>query len=214
MKSSPDPQELYRIAESQAGYFTARQARAAGFSFALLNYHLKQGRFLRVRRGVYRLAQFPEMPHADLFIAWLSAGEQAVLSHESALALYGLTDLLPAEIHLTVPRTASRRLPGVRFHTARLQAEEITRRQGLPVTTPARTIVDLIRSGMAEEWVRQAIHQALARGMLNETMLREEAARRGGQVAQMILSALEQSHNPVLSGQAQGEWNPVHWQWE
>jgi len=194
MKSSPDPQELYRIAESQAGYFTARQARAAGFSFALLNYHLKQGRFLRVRRGVYRLAQFPEMPHADLFIAWLSAGEQAVLSHESALALYGLTDLLPAEIHLTVPRTASRRLPGVRFHTARLQAEEITRRQGLPVTTPARTIVDLIRSGMAEEWVRQAIHQALARGMLNETMLRKEAARRGGQVAQMILSALEQFH--------------------
>jgi len=194
MKSSPDPQALYRIAESQAGYFTARQARAAGFSFALLNYHLKQGRFLRVRRGVYRLAQFPEMPHADLFVAWLAAGEKAVLSHESALALYGLTDLLPVEIHLTVPRTASRRLPGVRFHTARLQAEEITRRQGLPVTTPARTIVDLIRSGMAEEWVRQAIHQALTRGMLNETMLREEAARRGGYVAQMILSALEKFH--------------------
>jgi len=194
MKSSPDPQELYRIAESQAGYFTARQAHAAGFSFALLNYHLKQGRFLRVRRGVYRLAQFPEMPHADLFVAWLAAGEKAVLSHESALALYGLTDLLPAEIHLTVPRTASRRLPGIRFHTARLHAEEITRRQGLPVTTPARTIVDLIRSGMAEEWVRQAIHQALARGMLNETMLREEAARRGGYVAQMILSPLEKFH--------------------
>ena len=139
------------------------------------------------------------MPHADLFIAWLSAGEQAVLSHESALALYGLTDLLPAEIHLTVPRTASRRLPSVRFHTARLHAEEITRRQGLPVTTPARTIVDLIRSGVAEEWVRPAIHQALARGMLNETRLREEAARRGGYVAKMILSALEQFPDPVLS---------------
>ena len=193
MRSSSDPQELYRIAESQAGYFTTRQARAAGFSSALLNYHLKGGRFLRIRRGVYRLAQFPEMPHVDLFVVWLSAGERAVLSHESALALYGLTDLLPAEIHLTVPRTGSRRLPGVRFHTARLRPEEVTWRQGLPVTTPARTIVDLIRSGVAEEWIRQAIHQALARGMLNETMLREEAARHGGHVAEMILSALEES---------------------
>ena len=185
---------LYPIAESQGGYFSARQARAAGISKAVLSHHLKSGKLQRVRRGVYRLAQFPEMPHADLFIAWLSAGEKAVLFHESALTLYGLTDLLPAEIHLTVPRTASRRLPGVRFHTARLQAEEITRRQGLPVTTPARTIVDMIRSGVAQEWVTQAIHQALARGMLSETTLREEADRRGGYVAEIILSALEKFH--------------------
>jgi len=185
---------LYPIAESQGGYFSARQARAAGISKAVLSHHLKSGKLQRVRRGVYRLAQFPEMPHADLFIAWLSAGEKAVLFHESALTLYGLTDLLPAEIHLTVPRTASRRLPGVRFHTARLQAEEITRRQGLPVTTPARTIVDMIRSGVAQEWVTQAIHQALARGMLSETTLREEADRRGGYIAEIILSAVERFH--------------------
>jgi len=190
MKSSPDPQALYRLAESQAGYFTARQARTAGFSFALLNYHLKQGRFLRVRRGVYRLAQFPEMPHADLFIAWLSAGEQAVLSHESALVLYGLTDLLPAEIHLTVPRTASRRRTGVRLHTARLSDDEITFRHGLPVTTLPRTLVDLIRSGVDEEWIRQAIRQALGRGLVSEATLQDEARRGGGQVAVVIHRAL------------------------
>lgn len=194
MESSTADTRLYQIAESQGGHFSTRQAREAGFSKALLSHHVKRGRFLRIRRGVYRLAQFPEMPHADLYVAWLSAGERAVLSHESALLLYGLTDLLPAEIHLTVPRTASRRLPGVRFHTARLEPGDITRRHGLPVTTLPRTIVDLIRSGVAEEWIVQAIHQALARGLVSEAALWEAARQRGGRVAAMIRSALETFH--------------------
>ncbi|MEW6107270.1 MAG: type IV toxin-antitoxin system AbiEi family antitoxin domain-containing protein [Bacillota bacterium] len=184
--------ELYETAERQAGYFSARQARQLGFSKALLSHHVRSGRLLRLRRGVYRLARFPEMPYADLFIAWLAAGEKAVLSHESALLLYGLTDLLPAEIHLTVPRTASRRLPGVRFHTARLNPEEITSREGLPVTTLPRTMTDLIRSGVAEEWVQQAIHQALSRGLVSEATLEEEARRRGGRVSALLGRALEE----------------------
>lgn len=190
---------LYDIAERQTGYFSAQQAQSAGYSKALLSHHVKSGRFLRVRRGVYRLAQFPEMPHADLYIAWLSAGEKAVLSHESALLLYGLTDLLPAEIHLTVPRTASRRLSGVRFHTARLEPQEVVWRQGLPVTALPRTITDLIRSGVAEEWVRQAVQQALARGLVTQSALEEEARRRSRRVAAQIRSALEDDH-AIISG--------------
>ncbi|MDW8318101.1 MAG: type IV toxin-antitoxin system AbiEi family antitoxin domain-containing protein [Anaerolineae bacterium] len=185
---------LYEIAEQQGGYFSAQQARRQGISKSLLAHHVKQGRLLRLRRGVYRLAHFPEMPHADLYIAWLAAGDKAVLSHESALLLYGLTDLLPDEIHLTVPRTASRRLPGVRFHTARLRPEEINRRYGLPLTTLPRTITDLIRSGVAEEWVQQAIQQALARGLTTRQALEEEARRRGGRVAAQIRATLENAN--------------------
>ncbi len=191
MSINPASAQLYDIAERQGGYFSARQARQAGYSRALLSHHVKRGRFQRLCRGVYRLAQFPETPHADLFIAWLAAGERAVISHESALLLYGLTDLLPAEIHLTVPRTASRRMAGARFHTARLGAEEITQRQGLPVTTLPRTIGDLIRSGVADEWIRQAIRQALERGLVTEAALEQEARRRGGRIAATIRAALE-----------------------
>lgn len=194
MNKAASDSKLYEIAEQQGGYFSVRQARQAGFSKSLLSHHVKRGRFLRLRRGVYRLARFPETPHADLYIAWLAAGEKAVLSHESALLLYGLTDLLPAGIHLTVPRTASRRLPGVLFHTARLEAEEVARREGLPVTTLLRTITDLIRSGLADEWIRQAVQQALARGMVSKAALEEEARRRGGQVAAAIRAALENRH--------------------
>ncbi len=186
--------QLYEIAERQAGYFSTAQAQRAGFSKALLSHHVKSGRFLRLRRGVYRLAHFPEMPHADLVIAWLAAGEKAVVSHESALLLYGLTDLLPAEIHLTVPRTASRRLPGVRFHTAQLSSEEVAVRQGLPVTTVLRTLVDVLRSGVAEEWVRQAVQQALARGLVSEAALQATIRQRGGRSAAVLQSALEEAH--------------------
>jgi len=187
----PNERRLYQVAERQAGYFTTRQARAAGYSPALLAYHTKRGKFQRIRRGLYRWAAFPEMPYADLFIAWLSAGPQAVLSHESALALYGLTDILPGEIHLTVPRTASRRKRGICLHTARLQAHEVTEREGLPVTTLPRTLTDLIRSGMEEGLIRQAVHQALARGLVRRADLLAEAQRRGGRVAQVLKRALE-----------------------
>ena len=188
---------LYQIAEQQGGYFSSGQARRVGLSKAMLSYHARQGRFLRIRRGVYRLAAFPEMPYADLTVAWLAAGEKAVVSHESALLLYALTDLLPAAIHLTVPRTASRRRTGVRLHTARLRDDEITFRHGLPVTTLPRTLVDLIRSGVDEEWIRQAVHQALERGLVSETTLQEEAGRHGGQVAAIIHRALERYHHAL-----------------
>jgi predicted transcriptional regulator of viral defense system len=185
---------LYPIVEQQGGYFSATQARRAGLSKALLSYHARQGRLLRIRRGIYRLAAFPETPYADLIVAWLAAGERAVVSHESALLLYGLTDLLPAEIHLTVPRTASRRQAGVRLHTARLSEDEVTFRHGLPVTTLPRTLVDLIRSGIDAEWIHQAVRQALERGLVSETTLQEEANRHSGRVAAIIHQALQRLH--------------------
>jgi len=182
--------KLYAIAESQSGYFSSRQARQAGYSNALLSYHTKQGRFLRIRQGVYRLRHFPEQPYADLFTAWLVAGEQAVISHESALALYELTDLIPAEIHLTVPRSASRRRKGIRLHTGRLGAEEITYRAGLPVTTLPRTLADLLRLGVERIWIKQAIRQALARGLVSAEELRHYAQSHTSALAGVVDSAL------------------------
>ena len=73
---------LYQIAEQQGGYFSSGQACQAGLSKALLSYHVRQGRLLSIRRGIYRLAEFPETPYADLIVAWLAAGEKAIVSHE------------------------------------------------------------------------------------------------------------------------------------
>jgi len=188
---APDQTKLYQIAERQAGYFTARQARRSGFSYQALRYSVQAGHFQRIKRGIYRLVEFPEMPLADLFIAWLDAGERAVISHDSALALYGLSDLLPGEIHLTVPRTASRRRQGVRLHTKRLTPDEITRREGLPVTTVTRTLADVILDGLSEELVEQAVQEALARGLITKTALLEDALQRGGRVERVVQAILK-----------------------
>jgi len=187
MINKPDHDALFHIAESQAGYFTAAQARPAGFTRSLLAHHLQSGLFERVHRGVYRLKRFPASPHEDLFVACLSVGPRAVISHDSALALYELSDLLPAEIHLTVPRTASRRHEGLRLHTNRLDASEIVQYNGLQVTTVPRTISVITSGGLADELVIQAIRQALQRGLTTLQELRSLTSRGARRVADLIV---------------------------
>lgn len=190
-KNADDHAKLYNIAESQAGYFTARQAQSVGFSRPTLGYNTKVGRFKRVAHGIYRLTQFPDSPHEDLFVAWLQTGPDSVISHDSALALYELSDALPSEIHVIMRRTGSRRRRRIRLHTHRLNADEITRRTGLPVTTPARTIADVAAAGMPDELVRQAVHEALRRGLTTRRALEAQAKRRRGRAATVMSEALK-----------------------
>lgn len=189
--NQPDANALYAIAESQAGYFTTSQAAAAGYSRSLLSHHAAASTFLRVRRGIYRLARFPSSPWEDLYVAWLGCGPLAVVSHDSALAFLDLSDLLPSEVHVTVPRTSSRRRGRLRLHTSELRPDEITLRDGLPVTTAARTIADVANAGLAAELVDQAVDEAWGRGLTNEAALREQVDRRRGRAAQLLARALD-----------------------
>jgi predicted transcriptional regulator of viral defense system len=193
MYNGPDYHKLYDIAESQAGYFTAAQARKVGFTWERLSQNVQAGEFLRVAQGVYRLVHFPGSPFEDLFIAWLKAGPNSVISHESALVVYNLSDVLPGEVHVILPRTASRRHPGIRMHTNRLKPEDISSLEGLPITSVARTIVDVTTSHLAEEQVRQAIHEALTRGLVSPEELCIQAKRKKGRATRII--------NNILSGE-------------
>ncbi len=192
-KTVEDQGKLYNIAEAQAGYFTAFQAQSVGFSRPVLAHNTNIGRFKRVAHGIYRLAQFPGSQFEDLFIAWLQAGPNSVISHDSALALYELSDALPTEIHVTIPRTGSRRRHGLRLHTQHLEADEITRRAGLPVTTAARTIADVAIAGMGDELVRQAIDEALHRGLVTRHALELQARRRKGRAALLFFETLKEA---------------------
>ena len=190
MCQGPDYDGLYEIAESQAGYFTASQAREVGFSWERLSRNAQTGLFQRVARGIYRLSRFPGSAFEDLFVAWLRTGRSAVISHESALAVYELTDLLPGDIHVIVPRTASRRRKGIRQHTNQLSPDEITYREGLPITTVARTIADVAASGLADELIRQAIQETLQRGLASRDELLNQADQRGGRAKKIIQAVL------------------------
>jgi predicted transcriptional regulator of viral defense system len=188
--------KLYRVAEAQAGYFTTAQAAAAGVDRKRLARYVASDRLERIRRGVYRLAPFPRSPHEDLFIAWLVTGPDSVISHDSALALYELSDALPAAIHATVPPTASRRHPGLCLHTNRISAQEITYYDALPVTTVARTIMDVTLAGLAEELVGQAVQEAVWNGLVTPELLLAAAEPRGPRVLGIIRRALERLEQP------------------
>ena len=144
---------------------------------------------------MYRLTYFPASAHEDLFIAWLVTGPHSVISHESALAVYGLSDLLPGAVHVIVPRTASRRRKNIRLHTNRLEARDITTRDGLPITTVARTIADVANSGMASELVVQAIQEALLRGLVSEVGLQTQTENRHGRAKRMIHDFFNRENN-------------------
>ena len=180
---------LYQIAEAQAGYFTTAQARALGIARAQLSRYVAAGQLERSRHGIYRLTPFPRVPHEDLFIAWLAAGPDAIISHDSALALYELSDALPAHIHITVPRSASRRRTGYRLHTSRITPAEITHYGGMQVTTVARTIADIAFDGLADDLVIQAAQEAVARGLASPKQLLAAAAQRGPAVVRLIQRA-------------------------
>ncbi len=119
-RSASPSSRLFEIASEQGGYFTTARAQACGFSRALLAHHAKTGRFLGVRKGLYRIREYPSSPREDVIAAWLAAGkESAIVSHESALDLLGLSDVVPEVVRLTVPRSKRfRRAPkGVAIHT-------------------------------------------------------------------------------------------------
>lgn len=191
----PDHRRLFDIASAQAGYFTAAQARECGFSYALLSHHASTGKFIRVGRGLYRLREYPSSMREEVLAAWLAVGRDvAVVSHESALDLLGLSDVVPDRTHLTVPRShrGLKGPPGVRVHTSVKPPgpEEVLMRDGIKVTGPVRSIVDAAKDGVAGEHVVTAVRQALDRGMATREQFVAAASREGGRIAELIDEAL------------------------
>ena len=175
--STPDWDLLYETAAAQAGMFTTRQAADSGYSPQLLVHHTRGGKFTRVQRGIYRVVHFPFQDREELMLAWLWSDRAGVVSHQSALALHALSDVLPAHVHLSLPSAWQRRrvrVPGgVVLHPADVPKSDRTWFGAVPVTTPLRTLTDCARSGLSPELLQQAARQALQRGLVTRQQLRE-----------------------------------------
>lgn len=198
MSDKIDHDGLYQIAESQAGYFSAEQALSVGMDRSTLRHHARPGgRYERIRRGLYRLRHFPSSPHEHVVAAWLALPRSAVVSHESALELYDLSDVIPRAVHITLPRAmrGQRPRPGVRFHTlAHPPGPDETRRvNGVLATNPERTIVDALEAGTQLEQIELAVRQALQRGLTTAARLRAATAGRPTRVQRFIDRLLAES---------------------
>ena len=165
----PDWHMLYALASGQLGYFTTKQAACAGYSSQLLAKHVRAGRVARVQRWIYRLVHFPACDHEELVPAWLWSEAQGVASHETALWLHGLSDVLPAHLHFTLPLSwRTRRLcipPGVVIHYAEVLSKEQSYFGAVPATSPRRTLQDCA-PGLPPNLLQRAARQALERGLV------------------------------------------------
>ena len=181
---------LFDLAEGQQGYFTAKQAKDVGYLLGSQAHHVKAGNWVRVVRGVYRLARFPQSGEEQLVIYALwsrnRAGEpEGVYSHQTALSIHELSDVNPAKLHMTVPPAFRRsaKVPGIlALHHALLGEKDVEPRQGFIVTRPLRTIADLAAAeSVARDIIQQALTEGRQLGLITEREISE--LRRQGQLA-------------------------------
>jgi predicted transcriptional regulator of viral defense system len=192
----PDHSCLFDVAANQHGYFTAAQARACGFGWDLLTRHVQSGRYIRLRRGTYRLRDYPSSPFEEVVSAWLTVGkDSAVVSHETALDLLELSDVIPRAIHLTVPRSKryTKAPPGAIVHTTArpLDRRDVTVRHGIRLTSPTRSILDAAEAGTGPEQIEMAIQQAVERGLADPQRMKEEAETYSRRVRRLVQGALD-----------------------
>jgi predicted transcriptional regulator of viral defense system len=182
--TSSDPEQpnwdrLFQTALGQEGLFTTAQAAEAGYSPQLLVHHVRTGRVVRRQRGIYRVVHFPAGEHEELVAAWLWSDRTGVISHQTALALHGLSDALPARVHLTLPsawRHRRFRAPlEVVLHHADIPPEERSWFGAVPTTNAKLTLNDCAREGLSPELLRHAAQQALRRGLVMKTELGDVA---------------------------------------
>jgi len=194
-KDRPDHECLFLVATGQMGYFTAAQAAGCGFQRYLLSKHVRTGRFVRVRHGLYRLRDYPPSQHEHTMAGWLAVGPDAVVSHESALELLGLGTVIPRSTHITLPRSRRyvRQPEGVTIHTTThpLSEDEKTQREGIQITSPARTIADVAATYLAPDQVEMAAVQALVLGLAVASELQDQARRHSHEVQRLITDAIE-----------------------
>lgn len=171
---------LYEIVQSQQGFFTTKQAIRSGFAEKTHSYHVKAGNWIREHRGIYRLADFPPPGRPDLMLWFLwSQNRQEVsegtYSHDTALSLHELSDIMPSKLHMTVPRGFRRtsEIPKILvLHRAHLETSDIQEMHGVRVTRALRTIVDLLGSGHVDRrQLKTAVDEAIRRGLIGRREL-------------------------------------------
>ena len=166
---------LFEVAEGQQGYFMTKQAADAGYQLGSQAHHVKSGNWVRVERGIYRLARFPQSSEEQLVIYSLwsrnRAGQpEGVYSHQTALSIHELSDVNPAKLHLTVPTTFRRNAKTPKIlvlHRASLGGKDVEQRQGFAVTRPLRAIADVAGAkSVSRDIVEQALTEGRQRGLI------------------------------------------------
>lgn len=183
-------QRVARLSAEQLGVFARKQVMALGATRGTINRRIEAGRWERLGRDVFRLAGTGQSWAQALMTALLSWGDDAVISHLAAAALWRYPSFEPEPVEVTVPPSRRRAGPGI-VHRNALSPIDVTRIGAIRVTTPARTLLD-IASIVPRERLEDAIDDALRGGLVSVPRLRWSTARaaRSGRPGIVMLRAL------------------------
>jgi very-short-patch-repair endonuclease len=155
---------------------TTEQLLAAGIGPNAIARRVRDGRLHRLFRGVYRVGTI-ETTWMWEAAALAACGEYAGVSHQAAAALLGIRPRLPGPVDVTIARGHRAGQAGIRVHHAPLAPDEIERRHGLRVTSPARTLLDLA-AVVTQDELDRATNEALVLRLTTTQELRSYLARR------------------------------------
>ena len=197
-------QAIARIASGQKGLITWTQLLQAGVSRSSISRRLEDGRLHRVFRAVYLVGHRAMPPLARELAAVLSYGPSAVLTHRAAIGVWKLLPTLAEVIDITVTGRHSGSQPGICVHRSRTLARfDRTHLHKIPITTPARTLLDFAETAPQRRDLERAWSEAQARGLINprqiQRLLDRSTGRRGVRPLTELLhrAATTRSHSEL-----------------
>jgi very-short-patch-repair endonuclease/predicted transcriptional regulator of viral defense system len=169
--------EIAALARRQQGAVTTAQLRAAGLSSAAILHRADRGYLHRLHQGVYAVGDPALLPLVKHAAALLAIGDQACVSHRSAAVLWGLVEMEPEMVDVTVAGRWPRGRDGIRIHRARyLDPRDVARKHNLRVTAPAHTLIDFAVVALLSE-LEHALSEARALRLVSDAKLRSALAR-------------------------------------
>jgi very-short-patch-repair endonuclease len=193
---------IARLATRQHGAVAVWQLTALGISTSGINRRLADGRLWRVHRGVYAVGELDRRGH--WMAAVLACGEGALLSHRDAAALWDLRQTNRSAVDVTIARTRRRRRPQITVHgTAEIHADDRAEVDGIPVTSVARTLLDLAEV-VSTDHLRRAYEAAERHGLLDMHAVHELVARSNGRRGVSSLLALL-DYDPAIAVESKSD---------
>lgn len=173
-KNDHADRRIAEIAGRQRGYVKRRQLLALGETRQAIDYRVTVGRLIPDFAGVYAVGHLSKDPLDRAFGAVLACGDGAVLSHASAASLWGIYRHWRRPFHVTA--SGRRRRPGIVVHRDSLHHRDRTHQLGIPVTSPARTLLDSAPK-MTQKALTRALNDLRLKGYLNVSDLVELLVR-------------------------------------
>ena len=182
---------IAEVAARQWGVVTLRQLEDRGLERGAIEHRLATRRLQRLWRGVYAFGHQELTRQGRLIAAVFACGRGARLSHMTAAVEWEMLLREGGALDVTVPTRSGRRpRPGIRIHSVRrLHPDDVTLKDGIPIATPARTLIDL-NAVASDRLIERAFEQAQIRGLLPRGALEAALERANGRKTRMLKSLI------------------------